>query len=137
VWGGIHGLLFIVYSFLPTPSSQAAWWRRFAGAFIFFNLTCIGRLFFRAEDLSSAFVFLTDLCSAGSSGVTLGSSCYVLLAASLLLHNYAEPRIERWAELFDNRRPFLLALLAMAVLILCSLSRLHFQAYQAFIYFQF
>ena len=104
---------------------------------VFFHLTCLARVFFRADDLPSAFGFLTDTFTAGPGEATLNRSCYLLLAAAILVHNYAEPRLDRWADSFNNRRPVLLALLAMSILTLCTLFKLHFQTYQAFIYFRF
>ncbi len=137
VWAGLHGLLFVAYNFLPSPSPDAGRWRRLWGVLVFFHITSFVRVFFRAEDLPSAFGFLMDTFTAGSGEATLNRSCYLLLAAAILIHNYAEPRLDRWADFFDNQQPVLLALLAMAVLTLCTLFRLHFRAYQAFIYFQF
>jgi hypothetical protein len=94
-------------------------------------------VFFRADDLPSAFGFLTDTFIAGPGEATVNRSCYLLLAAAILLHNYAEPRLDRWADFFDNQRPVLLAFLAISILTLCTMFMLHFQAHQAFIYFQF
>lgn len=137
VWAGLHGLLFIAYDLFPSPAPDPGRWRRFWGVLAFFHVTCFARVFFRADDLPSAFEFISDTFVAGSGEATVNRSCYLLLAAAILIHNYAEPRLDRWADLFNNRRPMLLALLAMAILTLCVIFRLHFQAYQAFIYFQF
>ncbi len=137
VWAGLHGLLFVAYDFFPSTSSDPGRWRRFWGVLVFFHLSCFARVFFRAEDLPSALGFLTDTFTAGSGEAILSRSCYLLLAAAALLHNYAEPRLDRWADFFNNQHPVLLALLAMSILTLCSLFNLHFQTYQSFIYFHF
>jgi D-alanyl-lipoteichoic acid acyltransferase DltB (MBOAT superfamily) len=137
VWGGLHGLLFVIYSFLPQPAEPQGRLRRVVAVLVFFNLGSFARVFFRADSFAAGVSFIRDGFSAGAVGTTLGENVYLLLFCGLLIHNYAEPRLERWAEAFDDQRSWLLALMAVIVLTACVWISYRYQAQQAFIYFQF
>ena len=137
VWGALHGVLFIIYSLLPKPAEPQSRLRQIIGVLVFFQLGSFARVFFRADSFTSAVDFIRDGFSIGAVGETLGGTAYFFLLGGLLLHNYAEPRLEAWAESFDNQRSWLLALIAVATLTACVWISYRFQAHQAFIYFQF
>lgn len=64
IWGAWHGLLLCLYRlFLPSPrlGYGRGVWRRALHAFLFFQLVCLGWLFFRADDLGQAVAILADI----------------------------------------------------------------------------
>jgi phosphatidylserine synthase len=137
VWGAMHGVLFVIYSLFPAPSDSQGRWQRVAAVLVFFHLGSVARVFFRAESFGAAIDFMADAFVGTTAGLNLGRSVYLFLLGGLLLHNWAEPRLERWADAFDNQRSWLLALLAVVVLTACAFISYHLGADRAFYYFQF
>jgi alginate O-acetyltransferase complex protein AlgI len=142
-WGGLHGLILVVYRVLPglgldsQPHGTVARLSRTAHALLFFHLVCLTWVFFRADDIGHAFGMLTAL--GGPSGITEG---FVLYATSMILFFVAPFFLyELWLEKRDDQ----LALLqtpwpVQAVMIsYCLLMILVFSPVepQVFIYFQF
>ena len=130
-------MLFVIYSLLPQPDEPQRRLRQIIGVLVFFHLGSFARVFFRADTFAAAVGFIRDGVSIGALGATLSGIAYLFLFGGLLLHNFAEPRLERWAESFENQRSWLLALVAVVTLTACVLISYLFRVDQEFIYFQF
>ena len=90
LWGLYQGLLLCAYR--PFESRLRAAnpgpLRRIAGTFFFFNLVCLGWLFFRAESLSQVWLFLREIFSTDFHSTILtsyGLKMLLFFAAPFLL----------------------------------------------------
>lgn len=63
IWGAYHGTLLSVYRALGINPEQPgyAYWRKILFIFIFFHLTCIGWLIFRAQNVETIGIFLRSI----------------------------------------------------------------------------
>ena len=107
-WGLYHGLLLCAYRPFEKriDEQEQGILRRIASTFFFFNLVCIGWLFFRAESLPQVWVFLTEIFFADFTSTYLtnyGIRSILYLVGPFLL-------LEAWLE----RRRDLLALTRVA-----------------------
>ena len=96
-WGAMHGILLSLERAIGWRSERAGVdeplrWKDAPRIFVFFHLTCLSWVFFRAESLADALDFMAGLFgSAGRSGVPLLPALTVLLCAAL--HG-----LERWVR---------------------------------------
>jgi hypothetical protein len=149
LWGFYQGVLLIAYRLVGThrgvrsaPRSPA---RRLFATVAFFQLVCLGWLFFRAESVVQIATFLTPSAGGPLTGVALSvhvARGLVLGGAGtvlLFLWDLAEERRERLdpaAELpHEGRLPFLRAALAVGLYLCIGLFG-NFVG-DEFIYFQF
>ena len=94
-WGAMHGILLSLERAIGWHSQgpgERLQWRDAPRIFVFFHLTCLSWVFFRAESLGDALDFMGGLFgSAGVSGVPLLPTLTVLFCAAL--HG-----VERWVR---------------------------------------
>ena len=66
LWGTFHGIILIVFRLLSKDSvpMKASYytWQRWIKAVLFFQLTCMAWVFFRAESLTQIYEMLSSLC---------------------------------------------------------------------------
>jgi D-alanyl-lipoteichoic acid acyltransferase DltB (MBOAT superfamily) len=64
IWGGLHGLILVIHRWMgrrPVSMDVRLSWRDLPRIFVVFHLVCFAWIFFRAQDLSSAMLFIERL----------------------------------------------------------------------------
>lgn len=141
LWGGFHGLILIIYRVLSNPDHEknrdkTNYMEKTARISIFFMITCVGWLFFRAEDINQAFVALIKMFSnfqiTDEALQIIGPVFFyfcLLIIVELYTRNSDDPRLcKAWKF---GVGPIFISLLAIIIICLGS------PAAQDFIYFQF
>ncbi|MDD5217943.1 MAG: MBOAT family protein [Candidatus Omnitrophica bacterium] len=144
VWGAYHGLLLVIYKWIEpdfpsmpkikNPALQKIW--HGLKIIFFFNLVCLGWLFFRAENIGQALLFLNRIAGNFFFDIRAAQSIFYLLLFLPLLfvlekkyRNFEDPlAIPRWDHW---QTPILVTLMIFSIIIFAAPGR------NAFIYFQF
>lgn len=137
VWGAFHGLLLIIHRLLTKDEEpqRITGWRRWLRAIAFFQLICIGWVFFRAANIPDAVAILGSIIG----GVRIDLSAAGPLF-NVLVFGGAMIALDAWTKGADDPNtfsgwavvgPFVVAVL-IAALVVCPPP-----IQQPFIYFQF
>jgi alginate O-acetyltransferase complex protein AlgI len=105
IWGALHGAYLSVHRVWSggrrvepgLPTTATGWAARLASTFLTFHLVCLGWIFFRARDLTSAWAYLRGLFGPSSGRIAL-----VLLGTSALLLLLID--VPSWYR--DDEQPF-------------------------------
>lgn len=138
VWGFLHGLYLVVYSFRPKKNSLYDALPGFIKTFLFFNLVCFAWVFFRSPTIGFAFEYLKNIFrfSGGFSHFTY-LTAGLLLGASVFVHYLLEPNLKAISGLFLKLHWSFYTILLYAFFVFVAFSGEKGIAHQAFIYFQF
>ncbi len=135
IWGGVHGLLLVVYRI------SEGLHRRIPGFFqtaIFFVIVCLTWVLFRSANLSLAMEYYQGIWS-GDWRLTITNMRWLIaiVGGTWWLHTGVEPRIEKLAKGFTHwhwsARGGIVYVFCALIALLSELNLTH----QAFIYFQF
>jgi hypothetical protein len=141
-WGAYHGLILCVFRILgikdpKAPGEGGSWARWGLRVVLMFHLTCLGWLFFRAENIGAAFrmgaLILTDwrLDLPALLPMLVSLVLFALLPFGLDVATAGERRLDRlWAARPWVQAPVILFLVAMLLFT-------HASKTNEFIYFQF
>ena len=138
VWGAIHGCVLSIERWISGSRlhvAQSTGVRRLAGRILTFQLVCFSWIFFRAENVSSAFNMLKTLGHFQWSPDYAAAWLFVIALSGLAIMMDLEMERSGGEYVFQNRVPVLrysAALIAIALVTLFSASGNH-----AFIYFRF
>jgi alginate O-acetyltransferase complex protein AlgI len=145
IWGGLHGAGLAAERFaretLKRPEGSrplpalVRYPLKFLGVLLTFNFVCLGWIFFRADNLTLAWQYLTGIFSPGAGFQKLTPFLAGLIAFGLLIHFVPRSFGERIQRLVD-RVPVAAALAGFAVF-LVALSAVSPAGVPPFIYFQF
>ncbi|HEY4799295.1 MAG TPA: MBOAT family O-acyltransferase [Bacteroidia bacterium] len=93
LWGVLHGIGLAFHKMVGNTSLfvHRTWWRKAAGIIITFHFVCFCWIFFRAADMESAWLMITQIVSNFSPGVFLPmmsaySDVMIILAIGFILH---------------------------------------------------
>lgn len=146
VWGAYHGLLVILHNIYLRYLSDfrnRLKYKKFYKAvsiFIFFNLTSIGWVFFRAKTFSQAMFIIMKMFDIGSLTITSFQVKYLVVFAGLYLLHVAEyfmrKNEKKLAGKIQKHIPIPLRALGYAV-VLVALVVIAQTEQSTFIYFQF
>jgi len=143
IWGGLHGIGLIVskiWVYIVGSRFRSNRFSRLLAIFITFNFVSFCWIFFRAPDLHSAFLMITQIFENFSPGSYLTvipaySSVFLLMAAGYLIHFLPENIKESYRGLFI-RMPLLLQLLVV-MMVAGLLLQMRTTDVMPFIYFRF
>ncbi|MCB9831581.1 MAG: MBOAT family protein [Planctomycetes bacterium] len=140
IWGLYHGLLLVLYRLFDRPLARLAaplpeLARKGLRIFCMFQLSCLGWIFFRADDLDAAFTIIRGIAAAVTGSLSIGPGANLALALLLLV--FAIMMAEERARLFHRllARPLGYALLVAGCWIAAAI--LAPEVSTPFIYFQF
>lgn len=144
VWGGVHGLLQVIYRW-TTVLNRYAWIKRLRASipyrivsiFVFFHIVTWTWVFFRAQDFTQSIdmtvkmwtVYWPDVFTASSMWWIVG--LYALHLLEYVGREYADRLLQIW-----RRIPFFVRSVAYTVIVLVVFYFLKGETYE-FIYFQF
>lgn len=135
VWGALHGVLLVAYRLTKNVHQRLPGW---VNALIFFHWVCLGWVFFRAQSLTDAWLYLQGSNTNGWM-FTQHSLLQVLciLVPLIVIHHAIEPRLESIAKRFTrwhwSLRGAAMYVMLAVIAVMGELDLTH----QAFIYFQF
>lgn len=89
LWGGFHGGILVFYKYFDIEKHFNSFLRNFTGWFVFFHLTLLGWLFFRAGSFDVISCFLVNLISFNlNEGITISTPGFIFwLGVVLILIN--------------------------------------------------
>ena len=142
-WGGLHGLGLVInkiwnYIFGKRPGNK--WYIKALTVFITFHFVTFCWIFFRAPDMNSAFLMISQMTGNFSPGsylslITFYSTVFSLIAAGYLIHFLPEKLKESYRGFFI-RIP-LVAQMVVIMLIAIMLFQMRTSEILPFIYFRF
>ena len=141
VWGGLHGIGLAVNQIEKdylTVNQQNRFTRaikKFSGWFVTFNFICFSWVFFRAENISSAFATLKQLFNFSAPVEPIEAYAIYLTVIAILGFFLAE-RVNSFLTTFLKKLPFLLQALVIAIALILIL-KLGPDIVPPFIYFNF
>ena len=143
IWGGLHGIGLIfskIWSSIVGDKFGSNRFRRILAVFITFNFVSFCWIFFRAPDIKSAFVMISQIGENFSPGSYLTvlpayASVFLLMAAGYIIHFLPENIKEAYRGLFI-RMPLILQLVVV-VLVAVLLMQMRTTDVMPFIYFRF
>lgn len=146
IWGAYHGFLVIFHNiylrYFPDFRERLKDrnWYKAVSIFIFFNLTSIGWVFFRAKSFSQAIHIIGKMFDLGSLMITSFQVKYLMLVAGLYLIHVAEYLIRKNEKKIAGKiqthvpvplRAFGYTVMVLALLVIAQTEQ------STFIYFQF
>lgn len=146
-WGIYHGLLLVIHKyylkfmrFIGLEKHTRNIFSRFLSIFLFFQLTCIGWVFFRADSISNALAIMHSMLSSNPFPLEAGLFNYLIFIAGLYLLHIIEFYMRKnylklsmlWEKHFPSPLRALVYTSIIIILILCSQTEQN-----SFIYFQF
>jgi D-alanyl-lipoteichoic acid acyltransferase DltB (MBOAT superfamily) len=143
IWGGLHGIGLIVSKIWDDTVGKRFRMSRFSrlvAVFITFNFVNFCWIFFRAPDLHSAFLMITQIFENFSPGSYLTvipsyASVFLLMAAGYLIHFLPENIKESYRGLFI-RMPLVIQLIVV-MMVAVLLLQMRTTDVMPFIYFRF
>lgn len=140
-WGIFHGLLLVVFRMLPGAAktgSPSPIVTRLLGGIVFFHITCVGWLIFRAGSLSADIDQINFLSSTFLSLAPWSAGLPVDLIRAVLPLMLAGLAFQYWHKQMDRFHAWSIQSQSLAVgLALCSIATLGVFNGSGFIYFQF
>ncbi|SHJ01600.1 D-alanyl-lipoteichoic acid acyltransferase DltB, MBOAT superfamily [Dethiosulfatibacter aminovorans DSM 17477] len=146
VWGAYHGLLVIFHNIYLRYFSdfrnklKDKKWYNALSVFVFFNLTSIGWVFFRAKSFSQAIQIIGKMFNAGNLTITSFQVKYLVIVAGLCLMHVVEYLVRKneqeIAGKIQKHVPVPLRALGYTVMVLALLVIAQTEQ-STFIYFQF
>ena len=136
-WGGLHGVALVIESIVSRGKQLAKkpiWARALAVAYAF-NFTCLAYIFFRAEDLEYAFLYLESFGNTDLESVFWTPFLVTLVFGGFALQFLPEDGLERTERVF-SRLP-LMVQGALAGLAIVAIDAMGPDGVAPFIYFQF
>jgi D-alanyl-lipoteichoic acid acyltransferase DltB (MBOAT superfamily) len=143
IWGGLHGIGLVIskiWDYAVGSRFRSNRFSRMVAIFITFNFVSFCWIFFRAPDLHSALLMITQILENFSPGSYLTvipayASVFLLMAAGYLIHFLPENIKESYRGLFI-RMPLLLQLIVV-MLVAVLLLQMRTTDIMPFIYFRF
>ncbi len=138
IWGGYHGLLLVLERLKEAVFGKSKTEVRYLslrwliGAFVTFNLVCLGWVFFRGNDMASIRAMLARIAELDFSGPFVGSYAMIGVALGLLSH-LANGRWNIRSGFLASPAFARMAWYATAAVLIALFS----SSEKAFIYFQF
>lgn len=140
VWGGFHGIILIIHHYCGRKrvSFEARPWnlRRMLAALVFFQVTCVGWLIFRADSVGQIVDFGTIMATSWSTTAHTAEMLRTLISYSWLLVLVQVVQAAT-GELMIMRRCALFVQLNFYLLVVFGVLEKFGAAAQQFIYFQF
>lgn len=143
VWGALHGLYLSVHKFFLgdrraetelRTRTPIGWVRDLGLMFVTFNLVALTWIFFRAENVSAAWIYLTGILSFSGGIATFGLSKLIMAVGILLLIDVPQYLTGRHTAMLRMWWPLRAAVYVGCILLFCLLRS---DGEQTFIYFQF
>ncbi len=150
IWGLLHGT-FLVLERLGMARRIAGWWAPLQHAYTM-AVVMVGWVFFRADTLTHAMLFLKAMAGLGAGAPTPYATAWFLtpvvwlsLLAGIVLSAPVAPRLAQWRDrvVGDGARPAAAWSMAAAasagftILLLASIIQVAAGTYDPFIYFRF
>ncbi len=136
IWGALHGVGQCVERVWRTE--RPAWWRpmpRWAGVLVTFHVVTLGWIFFRAESLGAAIVYLGRLFTGGVANTLVTPLSLALIALGLAIHAMPARGLQHLAERARRWPAPAFGVAAAAAMLLVDAMRS--EGVAPFIYYQF
>lgn len=143
IWGALHAAYYVVQwawnRVVPAPENPR-WWASLLGIVVTFHAVVLAWVFFRAENVSDAWLVVTTILSQSPTMPDLGASRFtaaINLALVLFLLAVQVAQAKGWFAIYLGRSPFPPVMRAAgSALLVCGIALLGASS-GAFIYFQF
>jgi len=143
IWGGLHGIGLVfnrIWDLIFKSHLRTGWVRKALGIFVTFQFVSFCWIFFRAPDMESVKVMLTQVFESFSPGSYMTvlpaySNALLLMGVAYLIHFLPEKTKESYRGLFIKIP--LVAQLAVILLVAVLLFQMRTTEIMPFIYFRF